>query len=113
MNNPLSPEEAAKLYGNRFLTEDAPAGDFPASGMSALDAMRLVAEELALGHGDRLIRRLGDEGVERARGFDRADMRFGQFDAGELALGEAAQGVGHCQLGEISHHSTTFGTRKK
>jgi glutamate decarboxylase len=48
MNNPLSPEEAAKLYGNRFLTEDAPAGDFPASGMSALEAMRLVAEELAL-----------------------------------------------------------------
>ncbi len=36
------------LYGNRFLTEDAPAGDFPASGMSALDAMRLVNEELAL-----------------------------------------------------------------
>jgi glutamate decarboxylase len=48
MNNPLSPEDAAKLYGNRFLTEDAPAGDFPAEGMSALDAMRLVAEELAL-----------------------------------------------------------------
>jgi glutamate decarboxylase len=48
MNNPLSPEDAAKLYGNRFLTEDAPAGDFPTSGMSALDAMRLVAEELAL-----------------------------------------------------------------
>jgi glutamate decarboxylase len=48
MNNPLSPKETAKLYGNRFLTEDAPAGDFPASGMSALDAMRLVAEELAL-----------------------------------------------------------------
>jgi glutamate decarboxylase len=48
MNKPLSPEEAAKLYGNRFLTEDAPAGDFPASGMSALDAMRLVDEELAL-----------------------------------------------------------------
>jgi glutamate decarboxylase len=48
MTNPLSPEEAAKLYGSRFLTEDAPAGDFPASGMSALDAMRLVDEELAL-----------------------------------------------------------------
>jgi glutamate decarboxylase len=48
MNNPLSPEEAAKLYGNRFLTEDAPDAAFPASGMSALDAMRLVAEELAL-----------------------------------------------------------------
>ena len=36
------------LYGNRFLTEDAPDGPFPASGMSALDAMRLVDEELAL-----------------------------------------------------------------
>src|SRR6187402_1267032 len=48
MNDPLSLEEAAKLYGNRFLTEDAPAGDFPTSGMYALDAMRLVGEELAL-----------------------------------------------------------------
>ena len=36
------------LYGNRFLTEDAPDGPFPASGMSSLDAMRLVGEELAL-----------------------------------------------------------------
>jgi len=36
------------LYGNRFLTEDAPATDFPDSGMSALDAMRLVDEELAV-----------------------------------------------------------------
>ena len=30
------------LYGSRFLTEDAPDKQFPASGMSALDAMRLV-----------------------------------------------------------------------
>jgi glutamate decarboxylase len=48
MNKPRSADEAAMLYGNRFLTEDAPDGDFPASGMSALDAMRLVDEELAL-----------------------------------------------------------------
>ncbi len=48
MNNPLSTDEAVKLYGNRFLTEDAPAKDFPVGGMSALDAMRLVDEELAL-----------------------------------------------------------------
>jgi glutamate decarboxylase len=34
------------LYGNRFLTEDAPDGPFPATGMSALDAQRLVEEEL-------------------------------------------------------------------
>jgi glutamate decarboxylase len=48
MNEPLSTDEAVKLYGNRFLTEDAPQKDFPASGMSSLDAMRLVDEELAL-----------------------------------------------------------------
>ncbi len=48
MTKPHSAEEAAMLYGNRFLTEDAPDGPFPASGMSALDAMRLVDEELAV-----------------------------------------------------------------
>jgi glutamate decarboxylase len=48
MNKPLSTDQAAMLYGNRFLTEDAPDGDFPEGGMSALDAMRLVDEELAL-----------------------------------------------------------------
>jgi glutamate decarboxylase len=35
-------------YGARFLTEDAPDGEFPRGGMPALDAMRLVDEELAL-----------------------------------------------------------------
>ncbi len=48
MTEPLSGEEAAMFYGSRFLTEDAPAGDFPDAGMSALDAMRLVDEELVL-----------------------------------------------------------------
>src|SRR5262245_52932812 len=48
MKKPLSADQAAILYGNRFLTEDAPDGPFPESGMSALDAMRLVGEELAL-----------------------------------------------------------------
>src|SRR4051812_3227249 len=48
MSKSLSTEQAATLYGNRFLTEDAPDGPFPESGMSALDAMRLVDEELAL-----------------------------------------------------------------
>jgi glutamate decarboxylase len=48
MDKPTSAEQAAMLYGNRFLTQDAPDDDFPPSGMSALDAMRLVAEELAL-----------------------------------------------------------------
>ncbi len=41
-------ERAAMFYGNRFLTEDAPDGPFPETGMSALDAMRLVDEEMVL-----------------------------------------------------------------
>jgi glutamate decarboxylase len=48
MKKPLSAEDAAMLYGSRFLTEDAPDKEFPDSGMPALDAMRLVDEELAL-----------------------------------------------------------------
>ncbi len=48
MSKPRSSDDSAKLYGNRFLTEDAPANDFPVTGMSALDAMRLVDEELVL-----------------------------------------------------------------
>jgi glutamate decarboxylase len=48
MDQSPTPEEAAMKYGGRFLTEDAPAKDFPAGGMSALDAMRLVDEELVL-----------------------------------------------------------------
>jgi glutamate decarboxylase len=44
----LSPEQQAALYGNRFLTQGAPESEFPEEGMSALDAMRLVDEELAL-----------------------------------------------------------------
>jgi glutamate decarboxylase len=48
MKKPFSSDDPAALYGNRFLTEDAPDRDFPDGGMSALDAMRLVDEELAL-----------------------------------------------------------------
>jgi glutamate decarboxylase len=48
MNQSQDPEDAAKLYGSRFLVEDAPANEFPANGMPALDAMRLVDEELVL-----------------------------------------------------------------
>jgi glutamate decarboxylase len=48
MTEPQSAEQAERLYGNRFLTEDAPAKEFPSDGMPALDAMRLVDEELVL-----------------------------------------------------------------
>lgn len=45
---PHSAEQAELLYGNRFLVEDAPDESFPAGGMSAVDAMRLVNQELML-----------------------------------------------------------------
>ncbi|MGN6664513.1 MAG: glutamate decarboxylase [Solirubrobacterales bacterium] len=48
MNRSRTPDQAATFYGSRFLTEDAPDNEFPASGMPALDAMRLVDEELVL-----------------------------------------------------------------
>jgi glutamate decarboxylase len=35
-------------YGNRFLLHEAPAEKLPTEGMSAVDAMRLVAEELII-----------------------------------------------------------------
>jgi glutamate decarboxylase len=41
-------DEISSRYGNRFLTEEAPAARFPDVGMAAQDAMRLVGEELLL-----------------------------------------------------------------
>jgi glutamate decarboxylase len=38
----------AALFGNRFLIEEVPSRTFPTAGMAANDAMRLVAEDLAL-----------------------------------------------------------------
>jgi glutamate decarboxylase len=38
----------AMLFGNRFSTQEVPSREFPDHGMSAVDAMRLVAEDLAL-----------------------------------------------------------------
>jgi len=38
----------ADMFGNRFLTREVPSREFPDSGMTAQDAMRLVAEDLAL-----------------------------------------------------------------
>ncbi len=40
--------DPSALYGNRFLTEEVPTAEFPAAGMSATDAMRLLGEEVAL-----------------------------------------------------------------
>ncbi len=42
------PAADAALFGNRFITQEVPSRQFPESGMTATDAMRLVAEDLAL-----------------------------------------------------------------
>jgi len=38
----------ALLFGNRFSTQEVPSREFPDDGMTAVDAMRLVSEDLAL-----------------------------------------------------------------
>jgi glutamate decarboxylase len=49
MNMPRANDNAAEsLFGNRFVTEEVPAKDFPEDGMPAQEAMRLVGEELVL-----------------------------------------------------------------
>ena len=40
--------ELESLYGNKFIVEDVPADRLPDSGMTAVDAMRLIAEEIVL-----------------------------------------------------------------
>jgi glutamate decarboxylase len=47
-DRPHTAEDDAALFGNRFLTHEVPSEAFPEAGMSAEDAMRLVAEDLAL-----------------------------------------------------------------
>ncbi len=44
----LDDPRAVALFGNRFITRDVPSLEFPDEGMSAVDAMRLVMEDLAL-----------------------------------------------------------------
>jgi glutamate decarboxylase len=41
-------ERDSLLFGNRFLTHEVPSKEFPESGMPAVEAMRLVGEDLAL-----------------------------------------------------------------
>ena len=48
MSSPSELDAVAALYGNRFVTQEVPSREFPDAGMSAVDAMRLVAEDLAL-----------------------------------------------------------------
>jgi glutamate decarboxylase len=48
MTTSANPLPDAVLFGNRFATQEVPSREFPETGMTAVDAMRLVAEDLAL-----------------------------------------------------------------
>ena len=48
MTTPSDAMPDAVLFGNRFSTQEVPSREFPDNGMTAVDAMRLVAEDLAL-----------------------------------------------------------------
>jgi glutamate decarboxylase len=48
MTSSPDPERDAALFGNRFATEDVPSRTFPDAGMTAVDAFRLVEEDLAI-----------------------------------------------------------------
>ena len=46
------------------------------------------------GHGERFLRRLDDEGVERPRVFDGVNMRVREFDGGKFFFLEAVARFG-------------------
>jgi glutamate decarboxylase len=48
MTSPADLDGDAALFGNRFSTQEVPTSTFPEAGMTSTDAMRLVAEDLAL-----------------------------------------------------------------
>ncbi len=49
MSTNFQPTDAdALLFGNRFVTEEVPSREFPETGIPAQEALRLVAEDLAL-----------------------------------------------------------------
>ena len=48
MTVPFDSIPDAMLFGNRFATQEVPSREFPEAGMTSLEAMRLVAEDLAL-----------------------------------------------------------------
>ena len=52
-----------------------------------------------LGHRQRLVRCLGDEGVEVARGLHGVEMGCGELDGGDVLGREAALGLGEAEMG--------------
>jgi glutamate decarboxylase len=48
MTAPLPTDADVALFGNRFITQEVPSREFPEGGMTPADAMRLVAEDLAI-----------------------------------------------------------------
>ena len=55
------------------------------------------------GHGERLLRRLADIGVEAARRLDRGDVGARELGRGEALGGEPVADLGDGERGEVSH----------
>src|SRR5690606_37025670 len=113
-----------RLVGRREAFEDAArgAGSRALRREQVLDAERHAGEwlELArctrgvrgLGGSERMIRRLDQEGVERAPLLDRGDERLGHLARRKIARPHPVADRGNAKIGERGH-SITFGTAKK
>src|SRR3546814_2094058 len=66
---------------------------------------RLAPAVGGLGHRERLLRRLGDEGVQRPRRLDGRDVRRGELLGRDLARGQQIARTGDGETGEIARHS--------
>ena len=117
-----------RLIGRHEAFEDMAArrGLHALGAIEILDAERNAFERPGLapgdprvglaGHGERLLRRLDDKGIECSRLFDGADMSLREFDGGTFLLAKGAARFGERQFGKAGHlpaHSTTLGTTKK
>ena len=73
---------------------------------NAFERPRLAGGDAAVGlggHGERLLRRLADIGVEAARRLDRRDVGTRELGRGEALGGEPVADFGDGERGEVGH----------
>ena len=89
-------------------TEQILDADRQAFHGSALAACELFVGRL--GHRPRLVRRLGDEGIQALARFHGADIGVRQLGRGCLFRLQRVARAGQAEREKIAHYSTTFGT---